>query len=47
VRTAPGKTVEHTERWWLLKDVKTDFSEKSIEANVKGKVEALVSNGAR
>jgi hypothetical protein len=41
-RTAPGKTVEHTERWWLLKDVKTDFSEKSIEANVKGKVEALV-----
>lgn len=40
-RTAPGKSVEHTERWWLAKDIKTDFSEKSLEANVKSKIEAM------
>lgn len=41
-RTAPGKSVEHTERWWLAKDIKTDFSERSLAANVKDKIEALM-----
>lgn len=41
-RIAPGKSAEHVERWWLVKDVKADLSEGGIEANVKGRVEALV-----
>lgn len=41
-RLAPGQSVEHVERWWLMKDVKADLSEHAIEAHVKGKVEALL-----
>lgn len=41
-RIAPGKSVEHGEQWGLLKDVGSDLSEAGIEANVKGKVEALL-----
>lgn len=41
-RIAPGKSVEHVERWWLVKDVKADLSESVIEANVRGQVEALL-----
>lgn len=41
-RIAPGKSVEHGEQWWLLKEAGSDLSEAGIDANVKGKVEALL-----
>ncbi len=41
-RITPGKSIEHGEQWWLLKDVGSDLSEAGIEANVRGKVEALL-----
>lgn len=42
-RIAPGKSVEHTERWWLLKDVKADLSESGIDANVQEHVASLLT----
>jgi hypothetical protein len=41
-RIAPGKSVEHVEQWWLLKDVGNDLSEAGIGANVRSRVEALI-----
>ncbi|MBL8166787.1 MAG: hypothetical protein JNJ50_01450 [Acidobacteria bacterium] len=42
VRIAPGKTIEHTERWWLLKGVHWDTSDAALDANVRPRVEALL-----
>lgn len=42
VRIAPGKTIEHTERWWLLKGVANDTSDAGLDANVRPRVEALL-----
>ncbi|MFN8003691.1 MAG: hypothetical protein U0X75_22060 [Acidobacteriota bacterium] len=42
VRIAPGKTIEHTERWWLLKGVHWDTSDAGLDANVRPRVEALL-----
>jgi hypothetical protein len=39
---APGKDVEHVERWWLLKDVRSDTSDAGIDANIRARVEALI-----
>lgn len=37
-----GKAIEHTEQWWLLKDIPNDTSEAAIDANIRPKVEALI-----
>jgi hypothetical protein len=43
-RLAPGKSVEHVERWWLVQDAQTNLSESAIDANVKGRVESLLKS---
>lgn len=40
-RIAPGKDTEHIERWALMKDVPSDFSDAALDANVRAKVTAL------
>lgn len=41
-RIAPGRSIEHVEQWWLLKEVGNDLSEAGIEANVRPRIEALL-----
>ena len=41
-RIAPGQSIEHVERWWLVKDVSTDWTEHGIEAHVTREVEPLL-----
>ncbi len=40
-RIAPGGSIEHVERWRLLKGVPGETSDAAIDANIKLKVEAL------
>lgn len=41
-RIAPGKAIEHVERWRLLKGVPNETSDAAIDANIKPRVEALI-----
>lgn len=37
----PGETAEHTERWWLFKDVEAGESEDWIDSEILARVEAV------
>lgn len=41
-RIAPGKAIEHVERWNLLKDVPNETSDAAIDANIKTRIEPLI-----
>jgi hypothetical protein len=41
-RPAPGQSVEHTERWWLLKDIPNETSDAAIDANIRPRVAELI-----
>ena len=41
-RIAPGKTIEHTERWWLLKGVSNDLSDAGIGRNIRPMIESAI-----
>lgn len=41
-KIAPGKTIEHTEHWWLLKGISNDTSDSGIDSNIRSKIEALI-----
>jgi len=41
-RIAPGKAIEHIERWGLLKGVPNETSDAAIDANIEPKVGALI-----
>jgi hypothetical protein len=41
-RIAPGKAIEHVERWWLLKGLPNETSETAVEANIKPRVEKVI-----
>ena len=40
----PGKAVEHTERWWLIKDLPSDTSDAAIDAAILPAVERVMKN---
>lgn len=39
---APGKQIEHIERWWLLKGMANETADAALDANIRPRVEALV-----
>jgi len=39
---APGKTIEHVERWSLLKGVPNETRDAAIDANIRPRVEASI-----
>ncbi|MGH9767407.1 MAG: hypothetical protein ACREAB_08235, partial [Blastocatellia bacterium] len=41
-RIAPGKAIEHVERWWLLKGVPGETNDAAIDTNIRPRVEALI-----
>ena len=41
-RIAPGKAIEHVERWGLLKGVPNGTSDAAIDANIRPRVEASI-----
>ncbi len=41
-RIPPGDSVEHVERWWLIKGVPGETSDSAVDANIKPRVEALI-----
>ncbi|HZS03384.1 MAG TPA: hypothetical protein VFD58_00790 [Blastocatellia bacterium] len=41
-RIAPGRAIEHTERWWLFKGIPKDTSDAAIDANIRPKIEAAM-----
>lgn len=41
-RIAPGKAVEHTERWWLFKGVSNDLSDVGIDRNIRPLIERTI-----
>jgi hypothetical protein len=41
-KIAPGKFVEHIERWWLLKGIPNETSDAAINANIRLNVETLM-----
>jgi hypothetical protein len=41
-KVAPGKAVEHVERWRLLKDLPNETSDTAIDANIRPRVESLL-----
>ncbi len=41
-RIAPGKAIEHVERWWLLRDIPSETSDAAIDSNIKARVEPLI-----
>lgn len=41
-RIAPGHSVEHTEQWWLFKNIPNDTSDAAIDANIRPLVEAVL-----
>ena len=41
-RIAPGATIEHTERWWLIDGVVSETSDAAIDQNIRPKVERLM-----
>ena len=41
-RLAPGRAAEHTERWWLFKDIPGETSDAAIDANIRPRVEAAM-----
>ncbi len=41
-KIAPGKTAEHVERWWLLKNIPNDTSDAGIDANIRRQIEQLI-----
>jgi hypothetical protein len=41
-KIAPGKAVEHVERWWLLKEIPNQTDDAAIDAGIRSKVETLL-----
>jgi hypothetical protein len=41
-RIAPGAAIEHVEKWWLLKDLPNETTDKAIDSNIRLKVESLL-----
>lgn len=41
-RIASGKSIEHVERWWLVKDVAPDTSDAGIDNNIRQRIESIV-----
>ena len=41
-RIAPGKSIEHTERWWLFKNIPNDTADAAIDANIRPRIEAAM-----
>lgn len=41
-KIAPGRAIEHIERWWLFKGVNNDLSDAGIERNIKPMVENIL-----
>jgi hypothetical protein len=41
-RIAPGKAIEHVERWRLLKGLPNETTEAAIDANLRSRIEALL-----
>jgi hypothetical protein len=41
-RIAPGRSIEHTERWWLLKGIPNDTSDAAIDSNIRPRVEGAM-----
>jgi hypothetical protein len=41
-RVAPGKAIEHLERWSLLKGVPNETSDAAIDANIRPRMEMLI-----
>jgi hypothetical protein len=40
-RIAPGKAVEHVERWHLLKGLPNETTDAAIDANIRLRIDAL------
>lgn len=41
-KIAPGQAIEHTERWWLLRDIPGDTSDAGIDKNIRPRIEEII-----
>jgi hypothetical protein len=41
-KIGPGQAIEHTERWWLLKNIPNDTTDAGIDKNIRPQVESLI-----